>query len=80
MSGGGGKVKGETEEQYQGRIERWKFDYEQMVNKYDFNVDQFEAQQWNQEQMRQHKNASAQREWAHQEQMRLFDYQHQVAA
>ena len=80
MSGGGGKVKGETEEQYQGRIERWKFDYEQMVNKYDFNVDQFEAQQWNQEQMRQHKNASAQREWAHQEKMRIFDYQNQVAA
>ena len=80
MSGGGGKVKGETEEQYQGRIERWRFDYEQMVNKYDFNVDQFEASQWNQEQMRQHKNASAQREWAHQEKMRIFDYQNQVAA
>ena len=80
MSGGSGKIKGETEEQYQGRIERWKFDYEQMVNKYDFNVDQFEAQQWNQEQMRQHNNAKAQQEWAHQEKMRIFDYQNQVAA
>ena len=79
MSGGGGQ-KGETEEQYQGRIERWKFDYEQMVNKHDFNVDQFEAAQWNQEQIRQHKNTLAQNEWKDKEAMRIFDYQNMVKA
>ena len=79
MSGGGGR-KGETEEQYQGRIERWKFDYEQMVNKHDFNVDSFEAAQWNQEQIRQHKNTLAQNEWKDKEAMRIFDYQNMVKA
>ena len=79
MSGGGGR-QGETEEQYQGRIERWKFDYEQMVNKHDFNVDQWEAAQWNQEQIRQHKNALAQNEWKDKEAIRIFDYQNMVKA
>ena len=79
MSGGGGN-KGETEEQFQGRIERWKFDYEQMVNKHDFNVDSFEAAQHNQEQIRQHKNAVAQNEWKDKEKMRIFDYQNMVKA
>jgi len=80
MSGGGGSRSGESEEQYQGRLERWRFDYEQMVNKHDFNVDQFEAAQWNQEQMRQHKNEMAMNEWADKEKMRIFDYQNQVKA
>ena len=79
MSGGGGG-EGQTEEQHQANIERWKFDYEQMVNKHEFTKDQFEAQQWNQEQMRQHKNAMAQNEWADKEKMRIFDYKNQVKA
>ena len=77
MSGGGGS-KGESEAQYQGRVNRWEFDYGQMVNKYDFNVDQFEAAQWNQEQTRQWKNKLAQNEWADKEKMRIFDYQNQI--
>ena len=79
MSGGGGGG-GQTEEQHQANIERWKFDYEQMVNKHEFTKDQFEAQQWNQEQMRQHKNKMAQNEWADKEAMRIFDYKNQVKA
>ena len=80
MSGGGGGGNEETEAQYQGRIERWKFDYEQMVNKHDFNVDQFEAAQHNQEHIRQHKNELAQNEWKDNEAMRIFDYQNMVKA
>ena len=79
MSGGGGS-KGESEAQYQGRVNRWEFDYAQMVNKYDFNVDQFEAAQWNQEQTRQWKNKTAQNAWADKEKMRIFDYQNQIKA
>ena len=77
MSGGGGGG-GQTQAQHDANIERWKFDYEQMVNKHDFAVDQFEAQQYNQEQIRQHKNALAQNAWADKEKMRIFDYQNQV--
>tara|TARA_R100001594_G_scaffold73028_1_gene107619 strand:+ start:3311 stop:4507 length:1197 start_codon:yes stop_codon:yes gene_type:complete len=79
MSGGGGGG-GQTQAQHDANIERWKFDYEQMVNKHEFNVDQFEAQQWNQEQIRQHKNAVAQNQWKDEEAMRIFDYQNQVKA
>ncbi len=79
MSGGGGGG-GQTQAQHDANIERWKFDYEQMVNKHDFNVDQFEAQQYNQEQIREHKNAVAQNEWKDKETMRIFDYQNMVKA
>ena len=79
MSGGGGGG-GQTQAQHDANIERWKFDYEQMVNKHDFAVDQFEAQQYNQEQIRQHKNELAQNAWADKEKMRIFDYQNQVKA
>ena len=79
MSGGGGGG-GQTEEQHQANIERWKFDYEQMVNRHEYTVDQFEAQQYNQEQIRTHKNQLAQNAWADKEKMRIFDYQNQVAA
>ena len=77
MSGGGGGS-GQTQAQHDANIERWKFDYEQMVNKHEFNVDQFEAAQYNQEQIRQHKNAIAQNEWKDKEAMRIFDYQNAV--
>ena len=79
MSGGGGGG-GQTQAQHEANIERWKFDYEQMVNKHEFNVDQFEAQQHNQELIRQHKNQIAQNEWADKEKMRIFDNQNQVKA
>ena len=78
MPGGGGGGGGQTQAQHDANIERWKFDYEQMVNKHDFAVDQFEAQQYNQEQIRQHKNELAQNAWADKEKMRIFDYQNQV--
>ena len=77
MSGGGGGG-GQTEAQHQANIERWKFDYEQMVNRHDFTVDQFEAQVYNQEIIREHKNQLAQNQWADKEKMRIFDYQNQV--
>ena len=79
MSGGGGGG-GQTEAQHQANIERWKFDYEQMVNRHDFTVDQFEAQVYNQEIIREHKNQLAQNQWADKEALRIFDYQNQVAA
>ena len=78
MSKGGGG--GQTEEQHQANIERWKFDYTQMVNRHDYSVDQFEAQVHNQEQIRQHKNQLAQNAWADKEKMRIFDYQNMVKA
>ena len=78
MSGGGGGGGGQTQAQHDANIERWKFDYEQMVNKHDFTVDQFEAQQHNQELIRQHKNSIAQNEWKDKEAMRIFDYQNAV--
>ena len=80
MSGGGGGSKGESDAQFAVRKNQWRFDYEQMVNAHDFSVDQFEAQQYNQEQIRQHKNAVAQNEWKDKETMRIFDYQNMVKA
>jgi len=79
MSGGGGGG-GETDAQFAVRENSWRFDYEQMVNAHDFSADQFEAQQYNQEQIRQHKNAIAQNEWKDKETMRIFDYQNMVKA
>ena len=80
MSGGGGSRGKESKAQYEGRLERWKFNYEQMVNKHDYVIDQYEAQSHNSEQTRQYKNQIAQNEWADKEALRIFDYQNQVAA
>ena len=80
MSGGGGSREGETEEQFQGRINQWKFDYGQMVNSSKFANDQFEAAQHNAELVREHKNAMAQNAWIDKEKMRIFDYKNQVKA
>ena len=80
MSGGGGSREGETEEQFQGRINQWKFDYGQMVNSSMFANDQFEAAQHNAELVREHKNAMAQNAWIDKEKMRIFDYKNQVKA
>ena len=80
MSGGGGGGGGESDRQFAVRENTWEFDYTQMVNAHDFAVDQFEAQQWNQEQIRQHKNELAQNEWKDKETMRIFDYQNMVKA
>ena len=79
MSGGGG-AKGETEAQYQGRVNRWEFDYGQLQNRSLYAQDQFEAASWNAEQIRQHKNTMAQNEWADKEKLRIFDYKNQVKA
>ena len=78
--GGGGGGGGETDEQFAVRENSWEFDYTQMVNSHDFAVDQFEAQGYNQEQIREHKNALAQNEWKDKETMRIFDYQNMVKA
>ena len=80
MSGGGGSREGETDEQFQGRINQWKFDYGQMVNSSKFANDQFEAAQHNAELVREHKNAMAQNAWIDKEKMRIFDYKNQVKA
>jgi hypothetical protein len=80
MGKGGGGSEGESDEAYASRLGRWEFDYTQIQNKVDYGLDQFEANAFNQEQIRAAKNKAAQNEWAFEEKMRIFDYQNQVQA
>ena len=78
--GKGGGAEGESDEAFESRLGRWEFDYTQIQNKIDYGLDQYEANIFNQEQIRAAKNKAAQNEWAYEEKMRIFDYQNQVQA
>ena len=78
--GGGGGGGGLTDDQKRAQRERWKFDFQQMENRVNFQHDQFWDSVNNAEKIREHKNATATREWVEKEKMRIFDYNNQVAA
>ena len=80
MGKGGGGSEGESDEAYASRLGRWEFDYTQIQNKVDYGLDQFEANAFNQEQIRAAKNLAAQNEWAYEEKMRIYDYENQIKA
>ena len=80
MSKGGGGGGGLSEEQKELQRERWKFDYQQMSNRVAYQHDSFWDSVNNAEQIREHKNAVATKEWVDKEKMRIFDFNNQVEA
>ena len=79
MSKGGGGG-GLTQEQKDLQRERWIFDYQQMSNRVSYQHDSFWDSVNNAEQIREHKNATATKEWVDKEKMRIFDFNNQVEA
>jgi len=79
MSKGGGGG-GLTQEQKDLQRERWQFDYQQMSNRVAYQHDSFWDSVNNAEQIREHKNAVATKEWVDKEKMRIFDFNNQVEA
>jgi len=80
MGKGGGGGGGLTQEQKDLQRERWKFDYQQMSNRVAYQHDSFWDSVNNAEQIREHKNAVATKEWVDKEKMRIFDFNNQVEA
>ena len=80
MGKGGGGGGGLTQEQKDLQRERWKFAYQQMSNRVAYQHDTFWDSVNNAEQIRQHKNATATKEWVDKEKMRIFDFNNQVEA
>ena len=75
----GGGTKG-TPQQDAYNEERWKFDWQSIQNRHAYNKSAFDANIRNNDRIRDVKNQNAQNEWEYKEQMRIFDYNNQVAA
>jgi len=80
MSGGGGGSGGLTEDQKRYQEEKWKFDWQMLENRTNYQKAQHIASTRNQEAIRQQKNATAMNEWVDKEKMRIFDYNNQIEA
>ena len=79
MSGGGGGG-GLTQDQKDYQEEKWKFDWQMLENRTNYQKAQHIAAQRNAEAIRQQKNATAMNEWVDKEKMRIFDYNNQIEA
>ena len=77
MSGGGSRG---TPQQDAYNEARWKYDWQSLQNRHAYNKSAFDANIRNQSRIREVKNQTAIEEWEYKEQMRIFDYNNQVAA
>ena len=78
-SGSSGNRKA-VEAQHKYDIAKWKFDWQQMQDAYEYKQDAFDVQVFNQEQKIDYQNQLATNEWADKEKIRIFDYNNQIAA
>ena len=78
--GGGGSNKKAIKKQYEYDTKKWQFDWQQMQDKYQYSLDAFETQVWNQTQKVDFENEVALDKWQDQEKIRIFDYNNQIAA
>ena len=82
MSGGGGgrSNRKAIQKQYEYDTAKWQFDWQQMQDKYQYSLDAFETQVWNQGQKIDFENEVALDKWQDQEKIRIFDYNNQIKA
>ncbi len=80
MSGGGGGGREGVEEQYEYDTARWEFDWQQMQDKHEYQMDAYETKIWNQEQKIEYQNQVQTNQWIDKEKMRIFDYNNQIKA
>ena len=79
--GGGNKAqKKAMKKQHQYDIARWKFNWQQMQDKYQYALDAHDVQVWNMEQKRDYQNQQATQQWQDNEKKRIFDYNNQIKA
>ena len=81
MSMGGGSSNAEyVQEQYEYDIEKYKLDWQDMQDAYNYAKEGFDIASFNQKAEIDFKNKSALNEWADKEAMRIFDYNNQIDA
>ena len=69
-----------VEAQHKYDIAKWKFDWQQMQDSYEYKRDAFDIQVFNQEQKIDYQNQLATNEWSDKEKIRIFDYNNQIKA
>ena len=79
MSGGGSQRRN-LRKQHEMDMRKWEYNWQKMQDNYQYKMDMFDIQTFNQQQTIDYKNEQAKNDWIYKEEMRRFDYNNQVAA
>ena len=79
MSGGGAQRRN-VRKQHEMDMRKWEYNWQKMQDNYQYKLDMFDIQTFNQQQSIDYKNEQAKNDWIYKEEMRRFDYNNQVAA
>ena len=79
MSGGGAQRRN-VRKQHEMDMRKWEYNWQKMQDNYQYKMDMFDIQTFNQQQTIDYKNEQAKNDWIYKEEMRRFDYNNQVAA
>ena len=79
MSGGGAQ-RNNMRKQHEMDMRKWEYNWQKMQDNYQYKLDMFDIQTFNQQQSIDYKNEQAKNDWIYKEEMRRFDYNNQVAA
>ena len=80
MGKGGGSQRKNMRKQHEMDMRKWEYNWQKMQDNYQYKLDMFDIQTFNQQQSIDYKNEQAKNDWIYKEEMRRFDYNNQVAA